>query len=128
MICDIAPPITAVFLLGVLWRRASGIAAQLTLYIGSALGLVVFLLDWFKVPWWKVPSMMATFYLFVACVVVQILLSLVFPHRHTPQSEKLVWSNPLECVRSPGWPGIGDYRLLAALLFVTMVVLYVVFA
>ncbi len=150
MICYIAPPITAVFLLGVLWRRASGIAAQLTLYIGSALGFTVFLLDWFKVQFpgsvqvvlrsigllrlpegeteWAIVYMMASFYLFVTCVVVQILISLAYPHRHTPESEKLVWANPLECVRRPGWPGLGDYRILAALLFVTMVVLYVVFA
>ena len=68
MICYIAPPITAVFLLGVLWRRACGVGAQVTLYIGSVLGLVVFLLDWFKnTPGWNVPFMMAAFYLFVVC-------------------------------------------------------------
>ena len=50
LICYIAPPITTVFLLGVLWRRASGIAAQATLYVGSGLGFLVFLLDWFKEP------------------------------------------------------------------------------
>lgn len=128
MICYIAPPITAVFLLGVLWRRASAIAAQTTLYIGSALGLTVFLLDWNKVSWWNVSSMMATFYLFVICVAVEVVLSLVSPHRHTPESEKLVWSHPLDCLRTPGWPGIGNYKLLAVLLFVTMVILYTIFA
>lgn len=135
LICYIAPPITAVFVLGVLWRRASGIAAQLTLYIGSALGFIVFLLYWFKVLDWikeqtgvSVPPMMATFYLFVICVVVQIVISLMAPQRHTPESEKLVWRNPLEALRSAGWRGIGDYRILAAALVVTMIVLYAVFA
>jgi SSS family solute:Na+ symporter len=128
MICYIAPPITAVFVLGVLWRRASAAAAQATLYIGSGLGFVVFLLDWTKVDWWTVPPMMATFYLLVACVVIQVLISFAVPHRHTPESARLVWSHPLECVQTPGWPGIGDYRLLAAVLFVTMIALYVVFA
>jgi SSS family solute:Na+ symporter len=42
MISYIAPPITAVFLWGVLWKRASSIAAQTTLYFGSLLGLIVF--------------------------------------------------------------------------------------
>jgi len=128
MICYIAPPITAVFLWGVLWRRASSPAAQLTLYIGSALGLTVFLLDWFKqYTRWSVPSMMATFYLFVICSLILFLVSWAYPHRHTPESEPLVWSHPLEALRSKGWPGIGNYKLLSALLFVVMIALYMVF-
>jgi len=129
LICYIAPPITAVFVLGVLWRRASGISAQLTLYIGSALGFVVFLLDMFKEhTGWNVPSMMATFYLLVVCVVVQIVISLAAPHHHTKESQRLVWGNPLDAVRGAGWRGIGDYRILAAVLVITMIVLYVIFA
>ena len=129
MICYIAPPITAVFLWGVLWRRASATAAQLTLYVGSALGLTVFLLDWFKdTTGWNVPFMMATFYLFVVCSLVLALVSWVRPHQHTSESERLVWSNPLEALKGEGWPGIGNYRLLAGLLFVVMVALYALFA
>jgi SSS family solute:Na+ symporter len=130
MICYIAPPITAVFLWGVLWRRASSLAAQLTLYIGSALGLAVFLLDWFKdYTGWNVPFMMAAFYLFAACSVILVVVSLVAPHRHTAESQRLVWSNPLDSLRAPNaWRGLGDFRFLAGLLFVVMVVLYVIFA
>ena len=129
LICYIAPPITAVFLLGVLWRRTSGIAAQLTLYLGSFLGLVVFLLDMNKEhTGWMMAPMMASFWLFAACAVIAMVVSLVAPHRHTPQSERLVWLHPLECLRSPGWPGLGNYKLLACLLFITVVVLYSVFA
>lgn len=128
MICYIAPPITAVFVLGVLWRRASAVSAQATLYIGSALGLIVFLLDWNKVSWWTVPPMMATFYLLVACITIQVIISLVSPHQHTADSERLVWSHPLECLQSPGWPGIGNYKLLSLVLLITMVTLYIIFA
>jgi SSS family solute:Na+ symporter len=128
MICYIAPPITAVFVLGVLWRRASAVAAQATLYVGSALGFIVFLLDWCKVSWWTIPPMMATFYLLVACGLLQVLVSLAFPHRHTAESARLVWAHPLECLQSPGWPGIGNYKFLALSLLVTMIALYIVFA
>ena len=128
MISYIAPPITAVFVLGVLWKRASSTAAQITLYSGSFLGLVVFLLDWNRVSWWDVPFMMAAFYLFVVCVTVHIIFSMIFPHVHTPDSERLVWSHPLECLCSPGWPGLGNYKLLSGALFTTMIVLYVIFA
>ncbi len=89
MICYIAPPITAVFLFGVFWRRASDKAAFATLLTGSFMGLVVFLLDWFKDnDWlrqyieWKVPFMMASFYLFLLCSATLILVSLF----STPQT------------------------------------------
>jgi SSS family solute:Na+ symporter len=129
LICYIAPPITAVFLLGVFWRRASSTAAQLTLYLGSALGLTVFVLDWFKDDTgWSVVPMMATFYLFVVCVLIMVVISTIVPHHHTPASERLVWSSPLDALKSPGWSGLGNYKFLSVLLFITMVLLYWVFA
>jgi len=128
VICYIAPPITAVFVWGVFWKRASGTAATWTLYLGSALGFAVFLLDWFKErTGWAVPSMMATFYLFVVCSVLLAAISWARPHVHTEESRRLVWEHPLESLRTPGWPGLGNYKLLAGVLFVVMVALYVVF-
>ena len=62
VICYLAPPITTVFIWGVFWRRASGRGALATLAIGSLLGLIVFLLDWFKeYTHWKLQFMMAAF-------------------------------------------------------------------
>jgi solute:Na+ symporter, SSS family len=45
LICYIAPPITAVFLVGVFWKKASGRAAFLTLIAGSAMGSAMFVTD-----------------------------------------------------------------------------------
>ena len=45
--CYMAPPVTVVFLFGVFWRRASSKAAIVTLLSGSALGLMVFMLQLF---------------------------------------------------------------------------------
>jgi solute:Na+ symporter, SSS family len=129
IICYIAPPITTVFVWGIFWRRASSRAAMATLTIGSFLGLVVFLLDWFKKSTgWNVQFMMAAFYLFVICSIVLVVTSLIWPHKHTPQSERLVWRNPLDALREPGWSGILNYRRMAGLLFVIMILLYAVFA
>lgn len=128
VVCYIAPPITTVFLWGVFWRRASGVAAQATLYIGTALGFIVFVLDWFKEKTgWSIPSMMATFYLFVLCSLILILVSLFKPHWHTTESQSLVWAHPLESLRTQGWSGIGNYKLLAGVLFVAVIGLYVIF-
>ena len=129
LICYIAPPITAVFVWGVFWRTASGSAAYVTLMGGSALGLAVFFLDWFKdKTGWSIPSMMATFYLFLICSALMVVVSLLKPHQHTPESEKLVWSSPLEALRGTGARGLGDYRVLAFLLFAIMAILYIAFA
>lgn len=129
IISYLAPPITAVFLWGVFWRRASGRGALTTLVIGSALGITVFVLDWYKeYTGWNVQFMMAAFYLFVICSGVLVTTSLLWPHRHTPQSERLVWSNPWQALADTGWTGVLNYKLMAGLLFVIMVLLYAIFA
>jgi SSS family solute:Na+ symporter len=128
MICYIAPPITAVFLLGVFWKRASGKGAIVTLVIGSILGFIVFMLEWNKeATGWTMPAMLAGFYLCMTCIAIHVFVSILHPHVHTEDSASLVWGNPLDCLKAPGWKGIGDYRILSALLFVVMVVLYVIF-
>jgi len=128
VICYIAPPVTAVFIFGVFWKKASSTAAISTLWIGSALGLTVFLLDWFKQQTgWNVPFMMASFYLFVVCSLIMIIVSILKPHQHTEESIVLVWNNPMEALKSPGWKGFGNYKFLALLLFLTMLTLYAIF-
>jgi SSS family solute:Na+ symporter len=72
--------------------------------------------------------MMATFYLFVICSFILVVLSYLMPHRHTAESEKLVWSSPLAALRSRGERGGLDYRLLAMLLLIAMIALYILFA
>ena len=129
IICYVAPPVTTLFVLGVFWKKASSRAAIITLWIGMIMGFVVFLLDWNKdVTGWNVPFMMAAFYLFVICMAIMIVLSLLRPHKHTDESAELVWKSPLEALSGKAWPGIGNYKFLSALLFVTMVTLYVIFA
>jgi SSS family solute:Na+ symporter len=129
VICYIAPPITTVFIWGVFWRRASSRGALTTLAAGSLLGLIVFLLDWYKeYTGWKVQFMYAAFWLFVICSVILVVTSLIWPHQHTPQSERLVWKHPWEALRDPGWKGVLNYKLLAGVLFVAMIALYVIFA
>jgi solute:Na+ symporter, SSS family len=128
VICYIAPPITAVFLWGVLWRKASAAAARATLMAGSALGLVVFFLDWFKASTgWTVPPMMATFYLFVVCSGILAVVSFAKPHVHSEESARLVWARPSDAIRGPWGRGLLDYRIVSLALFLFMVGLYVLF-
>jgi solute:Na+ symporter, SSS family len=149
MISYIAPPVTAVFLWGIWWRRASAFGARITLYVGSFLGLVAFLVDslrtnelllsWLRThvspldPVWtawqnySIPFMMMAFYLFLTCSAILVLGSLWKRHVHTNESLRLVWAHPLDCLKEPGWKGLGNYRFLAASLVGTLLTLYAVF-
>jgi solute:Na+ symporter, SSS family len=128
MICYLAPPISAIFVAGVFWKRASALGAIITLWSGFGLGFVVFLLDWFKTyTGWNVPSMMTTFYLFAICMMIMVIVSILKPHHHTPESAALVWGNPLDALRGP-WKGVLDFRLLAGVLLGVVVTLYCVFS
>jgi len=75
-----------------------------------------------------IPFMMVAFYLFVACLVMQIVLSYVFPVQHTQVSETLFWKTPLEPLRDKGWKGMGNYKFLSVLLLVVMGALYWMFS
>jgi SSS family solute:Na+ symporter len=129
VIAHIAPPITTVFLLGVFWEKASAKAAQYTLWLGSALGAFVFVLNKLFPDSFlgHIPFMMMAFYLFVVCVIMQVVLSFYFPVQHTDASRELYWKSAWEPLRDKGWKGIGNYKVLSGLLILLMVVLYVVF-
>ena len=129
IIAHIAPPITTVFLLGIFWKKASAIAAQLTLWIGSLLGVVVFVANKLATNTMisGIPFMMMAFYLFVACLVMQVIFSYMYPVVHTEESKLLYWKSPWEPLKGKAWSGVGNYKLLSILLLGIMVVLYWIF-
>lgn len=129
IIAHIAPPITCVFLLGVFWKKASAKSAKLTLWIGSALGAIVFTVNKIFVDTSiaHIPFMMMAFYLFMTCFIMQVVFSYVCPVQHTAESEKLYWKSFMEPLQSPGWSGLGNYKILSVLLLVLMGVLFWVF-
>ena len=97
IIAHIAPPITCVFMLGVFWKGASAASARLTMWIGSALGALLFALKtlhlwqperfaWVPPFFYETPFMLMAFYLLVLCVVLQVSLSLVY--RKGPEEDR----------------------------------------
>ncbi len=143
LICYMAPPVTAVFLVGVFWRRASGPAALVTLWSGAALGAAVFVIDFFKLGHWRFPvvqlaggppgigwseprpwdihSMMTGFYMFLLAMATLVVFSYLLPGKQTDEQSALVWKSPWEPLQGKAWRFLGNYRVLAVLLFVTMV-------
>jgi len=150
LICYIAPPITAVFLVGVFWRRAGGRAAFLTMVAGGLLGALCFFLDFFKdtvvgkdtppgeiaaSPVWNFiynialdDFMLASFGLFCLCVGFQIVASLVLAEPPKAEAKSLVWENWLEPLRVKCGSGFSDYRVMSAVVVAIFIALYAAFA
>jgi SSS family solute:Na+ symporter len=87
MIGYLAPPLAAVFLVGILWRRATASAAFLTLVVGSVICLTVGSLKMFICPdlaLWKLPSLhflLQSFYLFAGLCIFMVVVSLATKHK-----------------------------------------------
>ncbi len=129
IIAHIAPPITCVFLLGIFWKGASAQSAKLTLWIGSALGATVFLVNKLFIGTWlaSIPFMMMAFYLFCACLALQVTFSIIYPVVHTDESRQLYWTSWKSPLAAKGWNGIGNYKTLSAILCITMAILFYLF-
>ncbi len=142
IISHIAPPITAVLVLGVFWKRASSRAATVTLIGGSILGIVVFTLNTLSPenPLNKLPGgfMMMAFNLLMVCMVTQVILSFLMPDQATKtqaevkgeelRGKDLAWDTPWQALKIPSDSRLGDPRLLSGLLVAVMVFLYWIFA
>ncbi len=145
----VAPPTAVVFLWGVFWRRTSARAALWTLVGGAGVGMMIYgakLMENFGLfelllgrslqatsPWLadfvKTNGLFMAFILFVAESLFIWAVSLIWPHRHTPESLALVWRTPLDALRDGSVrPGLRDYRVVAALLILTMIGLYWAFS
>ena len=138
IIAHIAPPISCVFIVGVFWPRASAASAKWTMWIGSLTGALVFTaktlhvwkpetFGWIPEFFYKIPFMLMAFYLFVYCVILQVTVTLARPKLAAEDPQKLFWVHPFDPLKSPGWPGLANYKVLAALVFVAMCTLYYLF-
>ena len=124
IIAFIAPPVAAVFLVGVLWRRASSMAALLTLIVGSIGSISIGICHLKEYPskeFWP-HYMLLSFYIFAGIVTFMIITSLVTkksPSEETFLTLKQTYAK--QNVKSrPIW-------LLWAILAVLMSIIYLVF-
>lgn len=126
LISYVAPPITAVFLIGVFWKRASGKSALITLVSGMLLGFVVFVLDWKKI--YQGDFMLTAFVLLVICFAIMVATTFAFPEMLKPEAETLVWTDWREPLRGQaGGSGLANYRVATVIVLSVFAVLYLIF-
>jgi SSS family solute:Na+ symporter len=139
-----APAVTTVFVLGVLWKRGTRQAAMATLYFGTLIGVIYFLVDlpstgrWFLPPsrltdfggfvtdpvqGLGIPFMLAGPIIAVVCVAIYVLTSLLTPAMDQAEVAKVCWDHPLAFLRGPV-TALSDPRLISSLLLVTVGVCY----
>jgi SSS family solute:Na+ symporter len=129
----IAPPISAVFLLGVFYRRGTKEAAFYTLLIGFILGVTLFMLDFETISGTKyitnglgIPFLMRTWWVFCFCCILFLIISLLTPRPDEEQIANTTFENPMQLFKGK-LKGAKDARVLALGLLVLMVILYSVF-
>jgi SSS family solute:Na+ symporter len=126
LISYVAPPITAVFLLGVFWKRASGKSAFITLIAGMLLGFVAFYLDWNNI--YRGDFMLIAFFLLLACLVIMVATTFMFPEPLKAEARLLVWENWREPLRGDaGGHGLANYRVLTVVILMIFIGLYFFF-
>ncbi|WP_339733362.1 sodium:solute symporter [uncultured Gimesia sp.] len=131
MIACLAPPITVVFIWGVLWKRGTAKASLVTLIVGSILGALTFALDFgfgMITNDLGIPFMLQAWWLFVICSVVFVVVSLLTPPPTADQIEMMCWKNPLKEIVFHKLTGVTDPRLIALLLAGIMSSIYITFA
>ena len=140
LICYVAPPITAVFLIGVFWKGATGRSAFITMVTGGIAGVVIFFVDFYKKPisaalpgakplidWIGGNFMIMAFILMCCCLALQMAISLLKPEPIKDEARALVWDNWLEPLKARCGSGLSDYRIMSAAVLIVFVVLYIVF-
>lgn len=119
----IAPPVAAAFIIGLFNRRANGTGAFTSLIVGATISVVYLLMDAYQVDNWftQMHFLHRTFYLFVVCALVNIIVSrLTGP----PDPEKIAnytWDRSIITAETQELEGLAwykNYRYQAVILLV----------
>ena len=126
LISYVSPPVTAVFLLGIFWKRASSRAALITLVAGIALGCATFYLDWNNI--YRGDFMLTAFWLLAACLAIMTTCSFAFPEPLKADSQILVWNSLAEPFRAK-MEGYNPtkYRRFCGVILILFLTLFFIF-
>ena len=140
-----APAVTTVFVLGVLWKRGTKEAAMTTLYAGSIVGVIYFVLDLPSVgkailgasraqagfaglvtdptQGWGISFMLVGPLIAVFCVAIYIITCLLTPAMDPKEVAKVCWDHPLAFLQGR-LNGASDPRIVTLVLLTVVGMLY----
>lgn len=119
----LAPPLSVVFLVGILWKRVNSLAANVVLYGGGLVCLVVgacYVTNYPSKEFWP-QFLMLSFYLFAALIIVIVAITLLSKKAENTSLPSLIETNArLGHKAGGGW-------IRWALLAVVMGIIYIIF-
>jgi len=139
-----APAVTTVFVLGVMWKRGTKQAAMTTLYVGSLIGAIYFVLDLPGVgkvflggkaqegfgglvtdpaQGLGIPFMLVGPLIAVLCVILYVITSLLTPAMEPKAVAQVCWAHPLAFLKGR-LAGAKDPRIVTLILLAVVGVLY----
>ncbi len=128
----IAPPVASAFILGLFWKRSNGHGSIASLIFGLIFTVGVILSTLFD--WSGVLNDMhflhRTFYLFVACSIVNVIVSLATSPPPAEKVKHYTWNRTLltaETQELQGVPWYKNYRYMAIVLLITTTILVAVY-
>ena len=140
-----APAVPTVFVFGVLWKRGTKEAAMTTLYVGSLIGVVYFIMDMPGVGRMLlgeaaptdflglvsdpavglgVPFMLVGPFIAVICFGIYIATSLMTPAMDEKEVAKVCWDHPLAFLKGPV-EAVSDPRIVTLILLGTLSIIYI---
>ncbi len=128
-----APGITTIFLWGVFWPRGNKQGAMAALLFNVVIGSIYLIIDIPLIGTQQViaqqlgiPFMQVGWYLFLMSSAIYVAVSLMTPAPSPQQIDNLCWTRPLDALRGKMEGTVTDPRVMAAILFVLMAVLYAI--
>lgn len=119
----IAPPVAATFIVGLFWKKANRHGSFWALMFGLSFAILAVLsrvFDLFDVLN-NLHFLYRTFYLFVMCIIVHILVSSMTEAPDAAQVEAYTWKKSMlaeETIELRGMPWYQNYRILSVLLLI----------
>ena len=130
----ISPPISAVFIWGVFWKRGNHQGANATFIGGFILGLTAFLVDFpiigdtkIITENWGMSFMMQAWWLFVCCSLIYVVVSLLTPAPHPSKVVNYTLDSPWSFLHKDEGEKYNIPLILSGVLILIMIFLYTIF-
>ncbi len=134
ILVSIAPPVTAVMVMAVFWKRGNQQGALITMIVGFLIGILIFCLEFEPISGNRfitynlgIPLMMQAFWLFLICSAIHIIVSLLTAPPPMEKTKDIAMNKPWDFITEGKISGITDPRILSVFLILVMIFLYVLF-